>query len=768
MPKGASATKGATTSSKGTSLTKWVVKKSDSEKAHEEPEEIVPEAKAPEATKPEAKEEVNDVRGKGKGRHPKKNRESRPSGPVYDKLLLLRYSKLPVEDPDVLVSHLKAQADSLAWDPVDLAALPPEGDESPVRAKRLAERALKRGSSTSSATATDVAHAMAGESQAYIYPPVVDPAALSAYGAYLQGMAAAFSSPMQMYGMGFATAGYTTLMIRNVPHKYTRDMLQKCLKKYQGDYDFLYLPLDQATNNTTTNIGYAFINFRLPAVAQAFVNEFHQQPWGPSSGSSKNCEISVAMIQGVEANIERLRSEQVAKKLLELPEWQPLFFDMKGQRIPLETLVSKGKRGAKGAKGDGKGKGDGKATATPKEKTSPKDAGTCLVIRGLPTSMVKEQLLEFLNKGFLGKVHRIYLPCGDDDKLHCGHAFVSFRSAADAKKFNEAFHNKPANDVFPNEGIDDGVMFNVSESTLQALTEQYDKEKDLDAERRELRAEWLPISVNAQGMVQVRQPKEPKQSKAQQEPAAVTEDAAEGAAETKKKEPERKDQKAKKGAETPSSSSGVSGHRRLPGTPGASMMGSRHGFGLPAVYPQTPASPYQGYNPYTYAAMMSPYAAAYQAQVMAAHMANLQAASSAINTGVIDPLAAAVAPKAQAGKLSQEEREALMKQLEFYFSTANLCKDLYLRSHMDSDGWVEIDLVAKFPQVRKYRQTLPQIVEVLKQSTLMELNEASSHMRVKDENERDKWAKAAVPKDFMTIVTSSEAKPGQEPKSAAP
>lgn len=42
----------------------------------------------------------------------------------------------------------------------------------------------------------------------------------------------------------------------------------------------------------------------------------------------------------------------------------------------------------------------------------------------------------------------------------------------------------------------------------------------------------------------------------------------------------------------------------------------------------------------------------------------------------------------------------LRTQIEYYFSIENLCKDMYLRSHMDSQGFVPLHFVAAFKRVR--------------------------------------------------------------------
>ncbi|ONM29932.1 La-related protein 1C [Zea mays] len=48
--------------------------------------------------------------------------------------------------------------------------------------------------------------------------------------------------------------------------------------------------------------------------------------------------------------------------------------------------------------------------------------------------------------------------------------------------------------------------------------------------------------------------------------------------------------------------------------------------------------------------------------------------------------------------LIDPSRKNLLEQIEYYFSDDNLCKDLYLRQHMDGQGWVPLPLIAGFRQ----------------------------------------------------------------------
>lgn len=45
---------------------------------------------------------------------------------------------------------------------------------------------------------------------------------------------------------------------------------------------------------------------------------------------------------------------------------------------------------------------------------------------------------------------------------------------------------------------------------------------------------------------------------------------------------------------------------------------------------------------------------------------------------------------------------SMVKQIEYYFSDANLVKDDFLRSKMDEEGWVPIELIADLPGVKKF------------------------------------------------------------------
>ena len=87
----------------------------------------------------------------------------------------------------------------------------------------------------------------------------------------------------------------TTVMIRNIPIKYTDNILVNALEEFKGKYDCLYMPYDYEKKG---NKGYAFINFVNPLHILYFHEKFCGKKW-PLFESSKICELNSANFQGI-------------------------------------------------------------------------------------------------------------------------------------------------------------------------------------------------------------------------------------------------------------------------------------------------------------------------------------------------------------------------------------------------------------------------------------------------------------------------------------
>jgi hypothetical protein len=126
----------------------------------------------------------------------------------------------------------------------------------------------------------------------------------------------------------------TTLMVRNIPNKYTQQMLLTEFTENNhgpGVIDFFYLPIDFKNR---CNRGYAFINF----VDHHDILNFHRQYYGKhwrTFNSDKICDITYARIQGKAAMLKRFENSALMERD---EEYKPLVFvssgPERGERLP--------------------------------------------------------------------------------------------------------------------------------------------------------------------------------------------------------------------------------------------------------------------------------------------------------------------------------------------------------------------------------------------------------------------------------------------------
>jgi len=115
----------------------------------------------------------------------------------------------------------------------------------------------------------------------------------------------------------------TTVMVRNLPNKYTQQKLLEDLCD-QGfflprDFDFFYLPMDHAS---AANLGYCFVNFVTTEIANRFAAIF-QGIQLRRYNSAKTIVVMPASVQGYEQNYAYYSTTRVAKA--QDPQFRPIF-----------------------------------------------------------------------------------------------------------------------------------------------------------------------------------------------------------------------------------------------------------------------------------------------------------------------------------------------------------------------------------------------------------------------------------------------------------
>jgi len=116
----------------------------------------------------------------------------------------------------------------------------------------------------------------------------------------------------------------TTLMIKNIPNKYTSKMLLATIdEQHKGQYDFIYLPIDFKNK---CNVGYAFINMVDPKHIVSFYRTFNGKRW-EKFNSEKIASLAYARIQGKSALIAHFQNSSLMN---EDKRCRPILFQTEG------------------------------------------------------------------------------------------------------------------------------------------------------------------------------------------------------------------------------------------------------------------------------------------------------------------------------------------------------------------------------------------------------------------------------------------------------
>lgn len=147
-----------------------------------------------------------------------------------------------------------------------------------------------------------------------------------------QGVQAAqYSMPLQGEPRHTTHDDRTTVMLKNIPNNYTRNMFLEMLDEhgFVGLYDFVYLPCDF---HRDANLGYAFVNVIDDGTVTSLWKTFDGfSNW--ALPTAKVCQVSWSgPHQGLEAHVERYRNSPVMHKSVR-DQYKPMIFN-EGVRQP--------------------------------------------------------------------------------------------------------------------------------------------------------------------------------------------------------------------------------------------------------------------------------------------------------------------------------------------------------------------------------------------------------------------------------------------------
>ncbi|THU56182.1 hypothetical protein C4D60_Mb11t14560 [Musa balbisiana] len=104
------------------------------------------------------------------------------------------------------------------------------------------------------------------------------------------------------------------------------------------------------------------------------------------------------------------------------------------------------------------------------------------------------------------------------------------------------------------------------------------------------------------------------------------------------------------------------------------------------------------------------------------------------------------------------QRASLLKQIDYYFSSDNLCKDVFLRQNMDEQGWVPISLIAGFNRVRQLTNSIDFILDTVQLSTEVEVQGE----KIRKRNDWMNWVLPPNNNQFANISSQSPATPNSD------
>jgi len=133
-----------------------------------------------------------------------------------------------------------------------------------------------------------------------------------------------------------ALEGKTTLVVRNIPARFTQQEILNHVWVPEGAFDFLFMPHSFKLGQT---VGYSFINFTCTSHARAFHRQWHRATL-PGGSKGKPLDIHAACFQGLYENLRYLATSDVMR--IRNPRFHPCVFNGKHRIDFMAALQSLG------------------------------------------------------------------------------------------------------------------------------------------------------------------------------------------------------------------------------------------------------------------------------------------------------------------------------------------------------------------------------------------------------------------------------------------
>ncbi|KTW25787.1 hypothetical protein T552_03400 [Pneumocystis carinii B80] len=117
-------------------------------------------------------------------------------------------------------------------------------------------------------------------------------------------------------------------------------------------------------------------------------------------------------------------------------------------------------------------------------------------------------------------------------------------------------------------------------------------------------------------------------------------------------------------------------------------------------------------------------------------------------------------------------KNCILSQIDYYFSVENLCKDLFLRRHMDSQGWVNLLILANFNRIRSFALEYNFIRDITTYSRTVDVNFSDGYDLVRKKEGWEIWVLPEEERDpsvrsgrsLISTKYSNNEKPTMTPK----